>query len=770
MAYIDWWNRTKPITLGERFGLNEISTARETLSPIKSHTAESVIPSQFDEISLEEMEDIKKQVKVGPQVKDGGRIDMKPGGIVEPGVTHYGVTKRSELQTADTNKLINKAVNNYNKSILVDLKKGDLSQSTKFLEWARNNYNKETYTRIKSRYDRSILRPTHPLVKPLEKLPYNLQTMKKNLLNTLVDQANEGNRYVTKGALLGKVSTTGRLKIENPYEEIIGRLHKPKDKVHLAIDTLLKEPLFLEKSFQLPPGRLEIGYIYKNLMQETGLGDHNIKKYIKSHEKFKKIGAKETTKLLNFIQRSIAQKGPDRIKGWTLDELLEWGISRQGGRGRLTGLGKFGFLQLSKSPEMAAWNFVSRSFYNNAYWGDKGPIEFFDKNDKPLTFNDKINVKDHYFTYEGKKYDMGVIDRELGNWEKGKNSPFKNVFSNHRKMNEFLNKDVPHPTKKGATITMKELMQKAYGDRSIYMSLDHGWGVTKYPLKNIKVLGHRMNTTLGRVYKHYNDFPKIRKLLTDEIMSEFKGVTNANYLKALEKREYEIASKILTNKNSTIPSMYSEAAKNVFASKNYKNFNLAEKTKLATSFVPKEAQHKIKQPVFQSILEKDISGKQAYRQIENLDPKIQNLLRVAKNTPKGPGRFKIISTLITAGVGLHLLNKYGISSAEAAEAQTLEPDDKKHEASALSAVADKGWTKGEIAGGVTGTAVGTAIANYPKKSWELAKKYVGKPVTKLIAGATLPGTQIIPETYKAIKEKRLPDYDLTSPHTCGQNS
>ena len=79
MAYIEWWNRTKPITMGERFGLNEISTARETLSPIKSHTAESVMPSQFDEISIEEMEDIKKQVKFGPQVKDGGRIGLGGG-------------------------------------------------------------------------------------------------------------------------------------------------------------------------------------------------------------------------------------------------------------------------------------------------------------------------------------------------------------------------------------------------------------------------------------------------------------------------------------------------------------------------------------------------------------------------------------------------------------------------------------------------------------------------------------------------------------------
>ena len=37
MAYIEWWNRTGPVTLGERFGLNEISTRAKTLSPTKSY-------------------------------------------------------------------------------------------------------------------------------------------------------------------------------------------------------------------------------------------------------------------------------------------------------------------------------------------------------------------------------------------------------------------------------------------------------------------------------------------------------------------------------------------------------------------------------------------------------------------------------------------------------------------------------------------------------------------------------------------------------------
>jgi len=53
MAYIDWWNRSGPATLGERFGLNE-----------------------------------------------GGRINMKPGGLVEPGVTHYAI--KGKLTEAET--------------------------------------------------------------------------------------------------------------------------------------------------------------------------------------------------------------------------------------------------------------------------------------------------------------------------------------------------------------------------------------------------------------------------------------------------------------------------------------------------------------------------------------------------------------------------------------------------------------------------------------------------------------------------------------------
>ena len=109
MAYIEWWNRTGPATLGERFGLNEISTARKTLSPTKSHTQVASNELNFPAHMIHEFEggQLKPeefyQYQSIPQSERpltgaaGGRVDMKPGGIVEPGVTHYAKEDKMTL-------------------------------------------------------------------------------------------------------------------------------------------------------------------------------------------------------------------------------------------------------------------------------------------------------------------------------------------------------------------------------------------------------------------------------------------------------------------------------------------------------------------------------------------------------------------------------------------------------------------------------------------------------------------------------------------------
>jgi hypothetical protein len=102
MAYIPWYDRLKPATLGERFGLNEISTARNTLSPTNSHTAglSDMFPGTFTSYqdalaggfqgTMEEWLQQQSIPQIDRPLAGGGRVSMKPGGLVEPGVTHYG--------------------------------------------------------------------------------------------------------------------------------------------------------------------------------------------------------------------------------------------------------------------------------------------------------------------------------------------------------------------------------------------------------------------------------------------------------------------------------------------------------------------------------------------------------------------------------------------------------------------------------------------------------------------------------------------------------
>ena len=89
MAYIEWWNRTGPITLGERFGLNEISIARNTLSPTKSYTEDRAglkfggswadwKSNHEDQMTFEEYLKMDFDKPVHP-------INKNAGGVVETG-------------------------------------------------------------------------------------------------------------------------------------------------------------------------------------------------------------------------------------------------------------------------------------------------------------------------------------------------------------------------------------------------------------------------------------------------------------------------------------------------------------------------------------------------------------------------------------------------------------------------------------------------------------------------------------------------------------
>ena len=91
MAYIEWWNRSGPATLGERFGLNGIKRVALAKGTPGGWYGDWKLNYE-DQMSFEEYKqdlDIDKN-PTWLEKAEGGRINKKPGGIVEPGVMHYG--------------------------------------------------------------------------------------------------------------------------------------------------------------------------------------------------------------------------------------------------------------------------------------------------------------------------------------------------------------------------------------------------------------------------------------------------------------------------------------------------------------------------------------------------------------------------------------------------------------------------------------------------------------------------------------------------------
>ena len=105
----------------------------------------------------------------------------------------------------------------------------------------------------------------------------------------------------------------------------------------------------------------------------------------------------------------------------------------------------------------------------------------------------------------------------------------------------------------------------------------------------------------------------------------------------------------------------------------------------------------------------------------NAHPILKVLDVVKTYMPKGlraPGRLKIPAAILAL-------------TATSAKADSLEPSDKKQEASVM----------GDVAKGALATGVGYGVT-HPKQAWELAKKYVGKPVDKIIAPLLTPAISI----------------------------
>ena len=181
-------------------------------------------------------------------------------------------------------------------------------------------------------------------------------------------------------------------------------------------------------------------------------------------------------------------------------------------------------------------------------------------------------------------------------------------------------------------------------------------------------------------------------------------------------------------------------------------------TKQLTNAVNAEVRKGFVPNDFKKILSDKKSQEALLTYAKKVAPETIKKLKWAFKNPTSKVSMKLLSSpfaLIGAG---YLTYKSGLLDT-VVKAETLEPRDKKQEASV-------GASLGEYLLGGAGIGVGTAISNYPKQAWELAKKAGKYGIVKPLAGVTMPGIQGLWEIGKSIKEKRLPNLpDVTDPHT-----
>jgi len=565
-------------SLGKRFNLDQISTRAKTLSPTKSYAEKPTYNWEegnwwdLDDQSVGNtkiLEDFDHTTAT--MHKDGGRIDMKPGGIVEPGVTHYALTAK-ETGALEGSKIAKE---------ILDAKKVKTVGHVKELEkWIEANASR--YTDVDKFYQDAI--------KKFDKPKY------EGLVRESVQKAQKNVRDPVKA---GK---------------------------HIYIPSARSYVRTGDIGGEIPKGAR---YNYKNLFELKG-GDAGSKiRYVKD------------MMLINMLE-----KNPKMIKfAKNLDKVVLNDFKDLSDADRRQ-VGEFTKKHLKATADKPN---LFRSYLNEKY------VDFEELRKKNFTYSKGIEadlrnkLKNPNIGDAAKK----KIKNTLGNISKTKkyHIDLKNEFPDL-----FVDKPVKHPLittgqeqfhfehaiSKGSTAINK--LPETYNLRGRYMPSSFNYA---------KMLN--FDNPLVNLMREYRETknPKLEKQIKD-LVNKFNK-QSAGYLDNLTVDFERSTGSVIVNDKTPM----------------YKVKDFADyKAQMA-----KNLKHS------QAYLKTIEGGKYAF------DEKIvTKVLQQIKNIPKGPGRLKMISYLVAGGVSLKMLNDYGISSAEAAEAQTLETSGKTQEANVIGDV------------------------------------------------------------------------------------
>ena len=529
----------------------------------------------------------------GPRPMNQGPRNMyNQGQLVQPNADGsrpgYNGRKNKKISYDKENKIIKE----YNTYLSDEVKSGNMSKSLGFKSWLRENKTPAVFEKTYNAWSKKLLN-----VKPA-----SVTDAKVGLLKTFVERANEQGQFVEKKKLLeliGRTQTPGvaekNVYIENILNEI-NKLDSREDKVHKAFNKLFNNELVFVTDpdfYKKFPSDKEAGSITRMLIQETGLTGPTLRQHRTTWKKdnskvpfFNTKKGKEQLKIIEHMNLKMGKVGEATFDGFNFNDLMEYGANSKKGKMFYKSATGSDFY---KNPNNVVRDFVVRHFDHNSKFGDKSKlIEVFKKGtNTEIKYEAGKRLTDFDFTYQGKKYGSNELAKEYLKWTRGENTPFKEVYDNHKLYTDFLRK--PVNIGDSSVKNIGDLFRLA-GHQG--MAIEHGslGGVAEEPFKNLKLLSSRANSEIGTILQYYKNFPDVQKLLVDEFVKELP--VNENYIDALAKNEIKIAKDMLKNGNTTIPMTYNQAAKNVLTTKNIKNFSPEELLTVSKSAFGKDIGYK----------------------------------------------------------------------------------------------------------------------------------------------------------------------------------
>ena len=417
-----------------------------------------------EEIPMPNWRDLIREegVQVGQQVKDGGRIYdtrkyFKPGGLVEPGVTHYGQKPRIDTDTLI--KILNESKDLTDNQTADKLNKKYLTERGKTFD-ADNIFQRRKTLGIKT----DIIKVNPPT-------PERTEAISKFLAKE-VRKANQGDKFVKQTELMKKAI----IKFEmTPQKEIIDkRTGKPKgsirgigEGVRYRLDTnaypilqtletgaektdeVLKRMLISEEPLD--------NLWYRVVQKKTGLERKWLGELLRSgkvptYNVIKDQGA-------DFISNNFSTH-KDLLKNLSFSDQLSKAVRMKEGRPVLFIGGEF-----SRGYNRPKFNVLRYAFQSWDQNRGQGDIKFFDKpvGGEKITwdYGNEVNkrLKNSSFSYKGKRYNLtNLEDTDI------LKKAFPEVYERTLQATSFGEKKIENPFKPGSKIQVKDLIKKIQVD------------------------------------------------------------------------------------------------------------------------------------------------------------------------------------------------------------------------------------------------------------------------------------------------------------------